>query len=84
MESQAQAYRDAIDAVQAANARYISLANEMARTGPLASTIEERQKQYQQWAARKAQGTRELMHARESLNTACIARDAAFAALKGN
>ena len=80
----AKAYRDAVDAVEIASARYMELVSERTVREPLADTVEERKAQYRRLQADKAKRLPALLAAGEAMNAACIARDAAFAALKGN
>lgn len=77
------AYREAIDAVTEASNRYHALVNDPIITEPVAQTVEGRKVQYRKWSAEKKRRQPALIAASDTLNAACEARDAAFAALNG-
>jgi hypothetical protein len=80
----ARSYKAALDEAEAANRRYMALFSQQIIREPIADTVEERQAQYQKLRAEQKKRQPAIVAAGEALNDACLARDAAFAALKGN
>ena len=84
----AKAYRDAVDAVQEANERCLALNREITRLKSLkaldAMTPEERRAQYRIWSEERSRKVPALRSALDERTRRIHARDAAFAALKGN
>jgi len=79
-----EAYRSAVAAAEEARQRYEALANANICPEPIAETVEERIAQYAACRAEKDKNLPELMAAFVAQSRALGARDAAFAALKGN
>jgi anti-sigma factor RsiW len=80
------AYRSALDALEEATKRYLAIGADLDSIidEPIGATVEERKAQYQRWAIEKTKRLPAYIAAFDERNRCIDARDAAFAALKGN